>query len=61
MDTDQHQEMNRLCTLIQTEQNPDKFFALIEQLNDLLERKEERLIAKLRDSGRLRDSGSQAA
>lgn len=48
MDAEEEQEeMHRLCTLIESEQNADRFFALIEQLNDLLERKEKRLIRKL--------------
>ena len=50
MDTEEHKEMVRLCTLMQTEQNPVNFFALLEQLNDLLECKEKRLIEKLRES-----------
>ena len=50
MDTEELKEMYRLCTLMQSEQNPDKFSVLLEQLNDLLEQKEKRLIEKLRAS-----------
>jgi hypothetical protein len=35
--------MYRLCTLIEKEQDPDRFSALIKELNDLLERQERRL------------------
>jgi hypothetical protein len=47
---------------MQSEQNPANFFALLEQLNDLLERKEKRLAEKLRESiEELRDSRPLAA
>jgi len=51
MDGEELKEMARLCTLIKNEQNPEKFFRLFEQLNDLLERKERRLVAKLHGLG----------
>ena len=51
MDGEELKEMARLCTLIKNEQNPEKFFRLFEQLNDLLERKERRLAAKLHGLG----------
>jgi hypothetical protein len=35
--------MYRLCKLIEKEQDPDRFSALIKELNDLLERQEQRL------------------
>ena len=35
--------MYRLCRLIEKEQDPDRFSALIKELNELLERKEQRL------------------
>jgi len=50
MDTEELKEMYRLCTLMQSEQNPDKFSVLLEQLNNLLECKDKRLIEKPRDS-----------
>jgi hypothetical protein len=62
MDTEEYKEMNRLCTLMKSEQNPAKFFALLEKLNALLERKEKRLVEKLRESiAEPRDSRPQAA
>jgi hypothetical protein len=36
-------EMNRLCELIQSEQDPHLFMELVNQLNQLLTRKEKRL------------------
>jgi len=51
MDREELKETVRLCTLIKDEQNPEKFMRLFEQLNDLLERKERRLVAKLQDLG----------
>ena len=50
MNNEERQEMQHLCTLIQSEQDPVKFSALLEQLNDLLEQKEKRLIEKLKDA-----------
>jgi hypothetical protein len=35
--------MNRLCALIQVEKDPDRFSHLVQQLNELFERKEKRL------------------
>lgn len=35
--------MNRLCERIQIEKDPKIFMQLVEQLNELLERKEKRL------------------
>ena len=62
MNSDELKEMHRLCTLMQSEQNPKTFSLLLEQLNDLLERNEVRLIEKLRSAGStLRTSGAQAA
>lgn len=43
MTTDERQEMERLCHLIQDEKDPDKFMELIAQLNRLFEKKEQRL------------------
>jgi hypothetical protein len=40
---DETAEMMRLCVLIQTEQNRDKFLDYMKQLNALLARKDERL------------------
>jgi hypothetical protein len=50
MQDDEAKEMFRLCSLIQTEQNPAKFASLLEQLNDLLECKEKRLRVKETES-----------
>jgi hypothetical protein len=41
--SEDREEMNRLCRLIQDEPDPAKFSALVEQLNNLLESQEERL------------------
>jgi hypothetical protein len=41
-------EMHRLCNLIKTEQDADKFTELIAQLNNLLDRKERRLEERTR-------------
>jgi hypothetical protein len=43
MTTEEREQMNRLCELIQTEQDTDRFMELVDQLNELLERKEKRL------------------
>jgi hypothetical protein len=43
MRPEEREHMYRLCQLIEKEQNPERFTALIKELNDLLERKEHRL------------------
>jgi hypothetical protein len=43
MTSEDRDEMNRLCRLIQDESDPTKFSTLVEQLNNLLESQEERL------------------
>ena len=43
MTSEDRDEMNRLCRLIQEETDPENFTALIEQLNTLLDNQEERL------------------
>ena len=47
---DEQNEMLRLCTLMQTELPPEEFFLLLKQLSELLERKEKRLVEKIRSS-----------
>ena len=49
MTPEEREKMNELCKSIQQEQDPDKFSRLIEQLNALVESKEDRLRAKRRD------------
>jgi hypothetical protein len=43
MNPEERQQMNWLCERIQLEENPHAFTNLVEQLNELLERKEKRL------------------
>jgi hypothetical protein len=43
MRPEEREHMYRLCKLIEKEQDPERFTALIKELNDLLERKEHRL------------------
>ncbi|HEX3822111.1 MAG TPA: hypothetical protein VHW45_17405 [Candidatus Sulfotelmatobacter sp.] len=43
MTPDEREKMNTLCGKIATEQNPEKFDALVKELNDLLEHKHERI------------------
>jgi hypothetical protein len=43
MNQEERQQMNRLCQRIQIEKDPKVFMQLVEQLNELLERKEKRL------------------
>jgi hypothetical protein len=43
MTTEEREQMNLLCELIQIEQNPDRFMELVDKLNELLEHKEKRL------------------
>jgi hypothetical protein len=43
MTPEERAEMNRLCERIQTEQDPHIFMDLVDQLNQLLARKERRL------------------
>jgi len=43
MTPDEREEMNRICRLIQDERDPVKFANLVQQLIELLERKEQRL------------------
>lgn len=38
MDADERKEMYRLCSVMQTQQNATELCALLEQLNDLLDR-----------------------
>jgi hypothetical protein len=39
MTPEEREKMNRLCILIQSEQDPAKFTALMKELNELLESK----------------------
>ena len=43
MTSEEREKMNRLCKLVQAEKDPDRFAKLIQELNELLERKESRL------------------
>jgi hypothetical protein len=43
MTAQEREQMNRLCERIQIEKDPKIFMQLVEQLNELLERKEKRL------------------
>ena len=43
MTPDERERMNLLCELIAKEQDHDKFVKLVQELNDLLDRKETRL------------------
>jgi hypothetical protein len=43
MTPEEREEMNRLCELIQTEKDPNKFDNLVRELNNLLEAKHERI------------------
>lgn len=48
MTPEERQRMNQLCAQIQDEKDPSKFSALVEELNELLEKKERRF----REDGR---------
>jgi hypothetical protein len=43
MRPDERERMYQLCSMIEKEQNRERFLELIQQLNELLERKEHRL------------------
>jgi hypothetical protein len=43
MTPEEREQMDRLCQRIQTEKDPHVFTDLVEQLNDLLQRKEKRI------------------
>lgn len=43
MTSEEREKMNRLCKLIQEEKDPERFTELIQELNELLEQKENRL------------------
>ncbi len=43
MTPDERERMNLLCELIAKEQDHDEFVKLVQELNDLLDRKENRL------------------
>ena len=43
MRPDERERMYQLCALIEKEQNRERFLDLIQELNELLERKEHRL------------------
>ena len=43
MTPDERERMNLLCEQIAKEQNHDKFVKLVQELNDLLDHKEQRL------------------
>jgi hypothetical protein len=45
MNQEESEQMNRLCELIQAEQNPERFMRLVDKLNQLLERNEKRLLS----------------
>jgi hypothetical protein len=45
MNPEERQQTNSLCERIQVEENSQAFMNLVEQLNELLERKEKRLAA----------------
>jgi hypothetical protein len=45
MNLQEKKEADRLCELIQIETNPYRFTKLVEQLNQVLEKKEKRLNA----------------
>jgi hypothetical protein len=49
MTPDERERMYRLCALIEVEKDHHRFLQLIEELNDLLERKEHRLEEKLQE------------
>jgi hypothetical protein len=43
MTPEETERMNQLCAQIKTEKDPQKFDALVRELNDLLEQKHERI------------------
>jgi hypothetical protein len=43
MKPDERERMYQLCAMIEKEQNRDRFLELIQELNQLLEKKEQRL------------------
>jgi hypothetical protein len=49
MNTEEKAEMERLCRLIEVEQDQKKFLELVEKLNDLVGRRESRFTDEPRD------------
>jgi hypothetical protein len=49
MTTEERAQMNRPCQRIQIEKNPHVFMNLVEELHELLERKQKRLEPSARD------------
>ncbi|HTS05191.1 MAG TPA: hypothetical protein VMP68_06375 [Candidatus Eisenbacteria bacterium] len=43
MTSEEREKMNRLCERIEEEKDPDRFTKLVQELNELLEQKEDRL------------------
>lgn len=43
MKPEERERMYKLCAMIENEQNRERFLVLIQELNELLERKEQRL------------------
>ena len=42
MTPDERERMNQICLLIQTEKNPQRFTALVRELNELIDARERR-------------------
>jgi hypothetical protein len=49
MTDEERKEMLRICTVMQTEQNPAKIAAMLKHLDELFECKEKRLVEKLKN------------
>jgi hypothetical protein len=54
MTPEECEQMNQLCVLLQSENDPEKFSALLQELNNLLEKKERRFLDDLKKDPLLR-------
>jgi hypothetical protein len=54
MTPDERERMNQLCILLQSEKDSEKFSALVQELNNVLETKERRFLDDLKKDPLLR-------
>jgi hypothetical protein len=60
MPPDQQEQINILCARIATEQDQDKFVRLVQELNDLLDRKNDRKSLDCKDLNRKNSDGKNS-
>jgi hypothetical protein len=53
-DPEERERMNQLCVVLQSENDPEKFSALLQELNNLLDKKERRFLDDLKKDPLLR-------